>query len=138
MKGGGYMNSKKIIAGGVLAGLLFYALSLLVWGLFKFLPIVPLSIGLPVAALRSGWPVVHLLVSLGIGILWSIGYGIYGGKRPGGWLYGATVYLIALLPAFAVSFMTAGSASNVVVYGAVVSLIAALLGGKLISLVVKR
>ncbi len=138
LKGDGCMNSKKIIGGGILAGVLFYAVSLLVWALMKFLPIVPLSIGIPSAALSSGWQVVHLAVSLGIGILWSIGYGIYGATRPSGWLYGATVYVVAVLPAFAINFMTAGPARDVIVYGAIVSFIAALLGGKLISLVVKR
>jgi len=137
-KGGGCMNSKKIIGGGIIAGLLFYALSMLVWTLLKFLPIVPLPIALPSHALTAGWPVVHLAVSLAIGIFWSIGYGIYGTTRPGGWLYGATVYLVAVLPAFAINFMTAGPVRDVLVYGAIVSFIAALLGGKLISLVVKR
>lgn len=132
------MNSKKIIGGGVLAGLLFYALSILVWSLLKFLPIVPLSIALPASALTTGWQVVHLVVSLGIGILWSIGYGIYGAARPGGWLYGITVYLVALFPAFVIGFMTAGPVRTVLVYGAIVSLVAALLGGKLISLVIRR
>ena len=132
------MHSKKIIGGGVVAGLLFYALSLLVWALLKFLPIVPLSIALPLQALTTGWQVVHLAVSLGIGMLWSIGYGVYGTTRPGGWLYGITIYLVAFFPAFVVSFITAGPVRSVLIYGAIVSLVASLLGGKVISLIVKR
>ena len=132
------MHSKKIIGGGVLAGILFYALSLLVWALFKFLPIVPLSIALPSSALATGWQVVHLAVSLGIGILWSIGYWIYGTTRPGGWLYGITVYLVAFFPTFVVSFITAGPVRSVLIYGAIVSLVASLLEGKVIALIVRR
>ena len=132
------MNSKQVIGGGVLAGFVFYVISLAVWALFKFLPVVPLSIAVPSSRLGSGWQVEHLLISIVIGILWAVGYAVYGKARPGGWLYGLILYLVAVFPAFILHFATALDGRSGVFYGAFLSLIGALLGGKVISLVAKK
>lgn len=132
------MNSKQVLGGGVLAGLVFYVISLLVWALFKFLPVVPLAIAVPSLRLGSGWQVEHLLMSILIGILWAVGYAVYGKMRPGGWLYGLMVYAVAVFPVFILHFATAAEGRSSILYGAILSLIGALLGGKVISMVVKR
>lgn len=132
------MSSKKIVIGGLVAGLVFYAISLVVWGIFKFLPIVPLAIALPPQGLSAGWYVEHLLVSLFIGLLWGFGYAVYGKARPGGWLYGANMYMVGLLPAFVANFIITPQVRSVVVYGAFIGLISALLAGKTISVIARR
>lgn len=132
------MNSKTIIVGGVLAGLVFYAISLIVWALFKFLPIVPLAIAVPSAGLSTGWYGWHLLVSLFVGLMWGVGYAVYGKVRAGGWLYGLTVYAVGLLPAFVANFVIAPQLRAVIFYGALVGLIGALLAGRTIAAVVRR
>ncbi len=132
------MSSKKIVAGGLCAGLVFYALSLVVWALFKFLPIVPLAVAVPPQGLSGGWYIEHLLVSLFIGLLWGFGYAVYGKLRPGGWLYGVTMYAVGLLPAFAANFVIAPEVRSVIFYGALVGLIGALLGGRTLAAIIKR
>ena len=132
------MTGTRIIGGGILAGAIFYALSLTVWALFKFLPIVPVAIAVPPEGLRALWPAVHLFVSLFVGLMWALGYAVYGRVRPGGWLYGGTIYLVGLLPTFVAHFVVSAPFRSVVVYGAIVSLIGALLGGKVIEMVGKK
>ncbi len=132
------MSSKKIVAGGLCAGLVFYGLSLLIWVLFKFLPIVPLAIAVPSQGLSAGWYIEHLLVSLFIGLLWGFGYAVYGKTRPGGWLYGASMYMVGLLPAFVANFVIAPPMRSVIFYGALVGLIGALLGGRTLAVIIKR
>ena len=132
------MKASKIIGGGVLAGVVFYALSMIVWALFKFLPIVPLPLAITQQGLGQGWQIIHLLVSLFVGIMWAIGYAVYGRAREGGWLYGLVVFIVGLLPAFTANFIIAPDLRAGVVYGAIVALIGALLGGKAIAMVMKR
>ena len=133
------MNSKQVLGGGVLTGLVFYVVSLIVLGVFKFLPVIPLSIAVPSERLGRGWQIEHLVVSLVIGILWAVGYAIYGKSRPGGWLYGWVIYMATLLPTFAVHLIIAESGvRSGIFYGALLALIGALLGGKVVSLIVKR
>ncbi|KKU13797.1 MAG: hypothetical protein UX17_C0008G0002 [Parcubacteria group bacterium GW2011_GWC2_45_7] len=132
------MNNKKILGAGLVVGLLFYVISLLIWGLSKFLPVVPLAIAIPNTALLPGWQIEHLLVSLFIGIMWAIGFAVYGVKRDSGWLYGVIVYLVGTLPAFAVYFITTAQWRPIILYGALVSFIGALLGGKVMSILTAR
>lgn len=132
------MTSKRIIVGGLFAGIAFYLISLIIWALFKFLPVIPFSIAIPEAGLQSGWKIEHLLVSLFIGLMWGFGYMIYGKARSGGLLYGATIYLVGLLPAFVAHFVISADARMAIVYGAIASLAGALLGGKVIALIAKR
>lgn len=132
------MTSKKIITAGIGAGIVFYVVSLVVWGLFKFLPVVPLPLALQQQGLQSGWLIEHLLVSLFIGLLWGYGYSVYGKVRAGGWLYGGTIYLVGLLPVFVAQFIILAPIRMLTVYGAVISLIGALLAGKVISLIAKK
>lgn len=131
------MNTSKIIGGGLLAGVVFYALSLIVWALFKFLPVVPLTIAVPVEGLGRGWQIEHLVVSLVTGILFAIGYGVYGKARAGGWLYGGVIFVAAILPGFIAHFVINPEARSIVAYGAVVALVGALIGGKAVSAVIK-
>jgi|GEM_PF-4202485 len=132
------MTSGKVIGGGLLAGIVFYVLSMIVWALFKFLPVIPFSIALPSQGLMAGWQIEHLVVSLVAGILWAVGYTVYGKARPGGWLYGLVIFVAGILPAFIASFVVNGPVRSAIAYGALVSLIGALLGGKAISLVVRK
>jgi hypothetical protein len=132
------MKSKNIVIGGFLSGAVFYIISLLTWALFKFLPIIPLSIAVPESGLQQGWALVHLIVSVLIGFIWVWGYVVYGMKRPGGWLYGSVMYLVGTLPAFIVHFMMNAPLRGIIFYGAVISFIGALLGGRVISSIVKR
>lgn len=132
------MNGTKVIGGGLLAGIIFYALSLLVWALLKFLPVVPLAIAIPLDGLGKGWPLLHFLVLLAAGLAFAGGYAVYGKTREGGWLYGAMMFVVGILPAFVANFVLAPAARSVIVYGAVVSFIGALLAGKALSLVMKK
>lgn len=137
------MNIKRVITAGLAAGATFYVVSLVVWGLLKFLPVIPLAIAIPPVGLGQGWWIYHLLVSVFIGIMWAVGYSVYGKGRAGGWLYGATVYIVGSLPAFVTHFLIAPTipdapVRSLIVYGAIVSLIGALLGGRVISLLIKR
>ena len=132
------MNGTKIISGGILAGIIFYALSLLVWALLKVLPVVPLSIAVPADGLGKGWQLMHLLVLLFAGLTWSLGYAVYGRAREGGWLYGAMMFTVGVLPAFVANFVLAPEARTMIFYGAVVSFIGALLAGKAVSLVMRK
>lgn len=133
------MNSKQVWGGGVLAGLVFYVISLIVWAVFRFLPVIPLALAVPSDHLGRGWQVEHLIVSIVIGILWAAGYMVYGKSRPGGWLYGWVVYVVAILPTFVVQFiMVEPAVRSSVFYGAFLAFIGALLGGKVVSLIVKR
>lgn len=131
------MTIKNIIKAGVLAGLIFYAISVIIWALFKFLPIVPLSIAIPAQGLGQGWLVEHLAVSLFIGLTWAVGYAIYGIKRQGGWLYGAIIYLTGSFPAFVVYLVISAPLRSMIFYGAIISLVGALLGGKAIAMMHK-
>lgn len=132
------MKPRSVVLGGVLAGVAFYAISLLVWALFKFLPIIPLPISVPSQGLGWGWQAEHLLVSIVIGLLWAAGYALYGKMRPGGWLYGFMVYLIGAFPAFLAYMLIAPPPRSVIVYGALVSFIGALFGGKIIAAVSRK
>lgn len=132
------MTIKNIIKGGIAAGLIFYGISVIIWALFKFLPIVPLSIAIPAQGLGQGWLVEHLAVSLLIGLVWAIGYAIYGVKRQGGWLYGAVIYLTGSLPTFIVYLVISAPLRSMIFYGAIISLVGALLGGKVIALMFSR
>lgn len=132
------MTSGKVIGGGVLAGLVFYALSMIMWALFKFLPVIPFSLAVPKEGLMRGWQIEHLAMSLVAGILWAVGYAVYGKTRPGGWLYGFIVFIVALLPSFIANFVLNGPVRSVIAYGALTSLIGALLGGKVIASVMRQ
>ena len=134
---GWIMNWKKTIGAGLLAGLLFYVLSLVVWVRFKFLVVVPLAVALPKEGLLAGWQVQHLVVSLVVGVLWAVGYGIYGTRRTGGWLYGLMVFLLGTAPALVTYAVINPQARLLILYNAVISLIGALLGGRIIALVAK-
>lgn len=131
------MNTSRIIGGGLLAGVVFYALSLIVWALFKFLPVVPLSVAIPAEGLGRGWQIEHLVVSLVTGILFAIGYGVYGKARAGGWLYGGVIFVAAIAPGFIAHFVINPEARSIAVYGAIVSLLGALLGGKAVAMTAK-
>ena len=132
------MNSGKIIGGGVAAGVVFYLLSLAVWGIFKFLPVIPLPLAIPTEGLMKGWQIEHLAVSLAAGILWAVGYAVYGKARQGGWLYGALIFLVGVFPAFLANFVVNVPMRNAIVYGAIVSFVGALLGGKVIATVARK
>ena len=132
------MKTSKIVSGGLVAGVVFYALSMLVLALFKFLPVVPLSIAIPAQGLGRGWQFEHLLVSLFIGLLWGVGYLVYGVRRPGGWLYGATLYMVGSFPAFVTQFIITPPLRGIIFYGAVVSLVSALIGGWIIAAMAKK
>lgn len=132
------MNTGRLIGGGIVAGGVFYLLSLGVWAVLKFLPVVPLPIAIPPQGLGAGWQVQHLVASLVIGLFWAVGYGIYGKARAGGWLYGLIMFVAILLPTFAVNFFVNPAARSLIAYGAVVSLVGALLGGKSVAWIAQR
>ena len=132
-KGGGFMNLQKYIGAGLLAGIIFYVLSLGIWKWLGFLPVVPLAIAIPGGNLGSNWPVVHGVVSLLTGLLWTAGYAVYGKARPGGWQYGIVMYVVATVPAVLVGLVLASGARSVITYSAIVSLVGTLLAGKTIE-----
>lgn len=132
------MNIKKIMSAGVLAGLVFYAVSMIIWGLFKVLPVVPLIVTMRSQGLGHLWQAEHLAVSLAIGVIWAIGYALIGkGALAGGWLYGWVLYLTGTVPLLGIYLLIAPADRTLNAYGAVVALIGALLGGKAIALVAK-
>lgn len=120
-----------------MAGVVFYLVSLLVWVRFKFLVVVPLAVAIPKEGLVQGWQVQHLVVSLVVGVLWGIGYAVYGKQRAGGWLYGFMVFLLGTLPALAAYAVANPQARLLIAYNAIISLIGALLGGRALTLVAK-
>ncbi|OGL64621.1 hypothetical protein A3B21_02730 [Candidatus Uhrbacteria bacterium RIFCSPLOWO2_01_FULL_47_24] len=132
------MKTSKILSGGIIAGVAFYALSMLIWALFKFLPVVPLSIAIPAQGLGRGWQIEHFLVSLFIGVMWGFGYLIYGTRRASGWLYGATLFIVGSLPSFVTYFIISPPLRSIIFYGAIISFIGALLGGKIIAAMAKK
>lgn len=132
------MSGTKIIGGGILAGLIFYALSLLIWAMLKFLPVVPFAISVPIDGLGKGWQGLHLIVLVVAGLAWAIGYAVYGKNGDSGWRYGAVMFLVGVLPAFVANFVLAPASRIMIIYGVIVSFIGALLAGKALSLVMKK
>lgn len=132
------MNTSKVIIGGVVSGLIFYGISIAIWGAFKFLPIVPLSIAISADGLQTGWQVEHLMVSLFVGLMWAVGYAVYGRAKASGWQYGIVIFAVGSLPAFVANFVIAPAARSMIVYGGIIALVSALLAGKAIALIVKK
>lgn len=135
------MNIKKMVTAGLASGVIFYALSLIVWWLFQFLPVTPTPVVILNKGLQQGWMVEHLIVSLFVGLLWMIGYAICRSSEKlhlGGSIYGMVIYVAGILPAFIIQFIVFTELRALMVYGAIVSLIAVLLSGKIISFISTR
>ena len=128
------MNSKKIVLAGLVVGVIFYALSLAIWWLFKFLPVVPTPVIILNQGLQVGWMVEHLVVSLFVGLLWGVGYMVCKGD----YQYGVVIYVAGFLPTFVIQSVVFADVRMFMIYGAIVSLVAVLIADKVFSLIVKN